>query len=155
MHFRVPFFYVFLVIYKGHPESKEHLRIPSAHLFCCSRSLVSGVQSDVEKLPPAVVRRALHVVSAEIAVAMAVPIENPADCEVRGVFRFLQADEILRYLVEEESSSVELFCCTTMHVRILPGRYKPCCESNSTGTSSSIVNTVRTWPRRTFSLFQK
>ena len=29
------------------------------------------------------------MVSAEIAVAMAVPIENPADCEVRSVIRFV------------------------------------------------------------------
>ena len=36
-----------------------------------------------------------HVVSAEIAVAMAVPSENPADCEMRGVIRFLLPDEIL------------------------------------------------------------
>ena len=33
-----------------------------------------------------------HVVSAEIAVAMAVAIENPANYEMRGVIRFLQAD---------------------------------------------------------------
>ena len=58
-----------------------------------------------------------HVVSAEIAVAMAVPIRNPADCEVRDVIRSLQADEILSYLAEEASSRVKLFCCTTMHVR--------------------------------------
>ena len=32
-----------------------------------------------------------HVASADIAVAMDVPIENPADCEVQGVIRFLQA----------------------------------------------------------------
>ena len=51
------------------------------------------------------------MVSAEIAVAMAVPIENPADCEVRGVIRFLQADEILGYLAEEATSRLELFCC--------------------------------------------
>ena len=50
-----------------------------------------------------------HAVGAEIAVAMAVPIENPADCEVRGVIRFLQTDEILGYLAEEPSSRVELF----------------------------------------------
>ena len=31
-----------------------------------------------------------HVVSAEIAVTMGVPIENPVDCEVWGVIRFLQ-----------------------------------------------------------------
>ena len=56
-----------------------------------------------------------HVVSAEIAVAMAVPIGNPADCEVRGVISFLQPDEILGYLAEEVSSRVELFCrqCTS------------------------------------------
>ena len=39
-----------------------------------------------------------HVVSAEIAVAMAMANENPADCEVQGVITFLQADEILGYL---------------------------------------------------------
>ena len=80
--------------------------------------------------------------STETAVAMAVPIENPADCDVRGVIRFLQADQILCYLSEEASSRVELFCCTTMHDRILPGRHKPCCVSNSIGTSSSILRTV-------------
>ena len=34
-----------------------------------------------------------HVVRADIAVTMAVAIENLADYEVRGVIRFLQADE--------------------------------------------------------------
>ena len=48
--------------------------------------------------------RSCHMVSAEIAVATAVPIENPADCEVRGVIRFPQVDEILGYLDEEASS---------------------------------------------------
>ena len=51
-----------------------------------------------------------HVVSAEIAMAMAVPIENPAECEMRGVILFLQANEILDYRAEEASSRVELFC---------------------------------------------
>ena len=88
-----------------------------------------------------------HVVSTEMAVAMAVPIENPADCEVRGVI----SDEILGYLGEDASSRVELFSCTTMHVRILPGRHKPCCVSNSIGTSSNILRIVRIWHRRTFS----
>ena len=91
------------------------------------------------------------MVNAEIAVAMALPIENPTDCEVRGVIRFLQADEILGYLAEEASSRMELFCSTTMHVHILPGRHKPCCVSNSIITSSSILRTVRTWHRPTFS----
>ena len=45
-----------------------------------------------------------HVVSAEIAVAMIVPIENPTDCKERGVIRFLQASEILGDLAEEASS---------------------------------------------------
>ena len=80
-----------------------------------------------------------HGVSAEITVAMAASTENPTVCEAQGVIHFLEADEILGYLAEEASSRVELFCCTTMHVRILPGRYKPCCVSNSIGTSSSIL----------------
>ena len=61
------------------------------------------------------------VVSAEIAVFMAVPIENPADCEVQCDIRFVQADEILGYLAEKESSRVELFCYTKLQILILPG----------------------------------
>ena len=112
--------------YEGHPESKERLRTQTTHLFCCIRSLVSGVQCDVEKLPHALVCRTCHVVSAEIAVAIAVPIENLADTEVRGFTHFLQTDEISGYLAEEANSRMELFCCTKMHVHILPGRHKPC-----------------------------
>ena len=41
-----------------------------------------------------------HVVSPEIAVVLAVPTENPANCEVRGIIRFLRANEILGYLAE-------------------------------------------------------
>ena len=96
-----------------------------------------------------------HVVSSEVAVVMAVPIENPADCELRGVIRFLQADEILDYVAEEASSRVELFFCTKMYVRILTGRQKACCLSHSIGTSSSVLHTVRTWQRLIFSCFQK
>ena len=70
-----------------------------------------------------------HVVSAEIAVAMDMPTDNLADCEVRGVIRFLQANEILVRHAEEARSCVELFYCTTMHVRILPARHKSCCVS--------------------------
>ena len=44
---------------EGHTESKERLHIQSTHLFCCSQSLVSGVQCDVEKLPHAVICRTL------------------------------------------------------------------------------------------------
>ena len=43
----------------GHPESKERLRVKSEHLFCCSRSLISGVQCDDVKLSHAVVCRTL------------------------------------------------------------------------------------------------
>ena len=39
------------------------------------------------------------MVSAEIAVAMVVLIANPVDCEMRGVTHFLQADDILGYLL--------------------------------------------------------
>ena len=53
-----------------------------------------------------------HVVSAEITVVMAVSTLNLADC----------AGEI-RYLAGEASFRVELFCCTTLHVRVLPGRH--------------------------------
>ena len=91
-----------------------------------------------------------HMVSAEIAVPMAVPIENLADCEVQGVIRFLHAVEILGYLAVEASSCVEFFCCTTKPVCILPGRHKPCCVSISIGTPSSILRVVRTWHRRIF-----
>ena len=66
-------------------EGKECLRIQSAHLFCCSRS---GVQSDVENCLMQLYVGPCYVVSAETAMAMAVPIENPADCEVRGVISF-------------------------------------------------------------------
>ena len=71
------------------------------------------------------------------------------------VIWFLLADEILGYLTEDASSPVELFCCTTMHVCTLPGRHKPCCRSNSIGTSSNILRTVWTWHRLTFSFFKK
>ena len=46
-------------MYEDYPESKERLCIQSAYLFCCSRSLVSGVQCDAEKLPHAVVCKTL------------------------------------------------------------------------------------------------
>ena len=153
--FPITVLYFDFVLYEGHPENKERLRIRSAHLFCCSRSLVSDVQTDAENCLLQLCVGPCHVVSAEIDVTMAVSIENPADCQARGVIRFLQADEILRYLAEEAISRVELFYCTTIHARILPGRHNPCCMNNSTATSSSILRTVRTWHRRTFSYFQK
>ena len=124
-------------------------------MFSCSRSLVCGVQCDVENCLMQLYVGPCHVVNAELAVAMAVPIENHADCKLRGVIRFLLADEILGYLAEKTSSRVVLFCCTTMHVRILPGRQNPCSVPNSIGTSSSILRIVRTWHRRNFSCFQK
>ena len=99
-----------MVLDEVNPKSKERLRIQSAHLSCCCRSLVSGVQRDVENCLMQLYVGPCHVVSTEIVVVMAVPFENPADSEVRGVFRFLQADEILGYLSEEASSRVKLFC---------------------------------------------
>ena len=44
-----------------------------------------------------------HFVSEEIAVAMSVSIENPADCELRGVICFLQDDEILGCLAKRQT----------------------------------------------------
>ena len=61
----------------------------------------------------------------------------------------------LSRITEEARFLMELLCCTTMRVLILPGRHKPCCVNNFIGTSSSILRTVRTWHRRTFSCFQK
>ena len=68
-----------------------------------------------------------HMVSAEVAVAMVCRLRIPPTvrCEVLIVF-FLQADEVLGYLIEKASSRVELFCCTTMHVRMLSGRHTLC-----------------------------
>ena len=51
------------------------------------------------------------MVSVEIAVAVAVLIENLADFEVRDNCRFLQADENLDYLTEEQS--LERNCSVT------------------------------------------
>ena len=68
-----------ILIYESHPESKERLCIQSSHLFCCSWSLASGVQRDVEKCLMLLYVGPCHMVSAELAVAMAVPIENPAE----------------------------------------------------------------------------
>ena len=70
-----------------------------------------GVQCDVENCLVQLYVGPCHVLSAKIAVAMAVSIENPANCEAQGVIRFLQVIEILDYLAEEASSRVELFCC--------------------------------------------
>ena len=73
---------------EGHPERKERLYIQSGHLFRCSRLLVSGIQCDVENCLMQLHVGPYHVVSAEIGVAIAMPIENHADCEVRGVILF-------------------------------------------------------------------
>ena len=136
----VGLFFASSAMYEGQPESKDRLPIQFANLFCSSRSLVSGVYcGDVENYLMQLYVGTCHVVNAEITVAMTVPIEKPADCEVRGVLRFLQTREILDYLAEEASSRVELFCCTTMHVHILPGRHKPCCVSHSIGSTSLAV----------------
>ena len=72
--------------------------------------------------------------------------------EVRGVICFLQANEILGYLPEEASSCIELFCCMTMHVRILPDNTRLAASAIS---SVYLRASVRTWHRQTFSCFQK
>ena len=88
-----------------HLESKEHLRIQSAHLFCCSRSLISGVQCDVENCLIQSYIGPCDVASAEIAVAVSLPTVR---CEV--VISFLQANEMSLYLTEEASCSVARQC---------------------------------------------
>ena len=121
------------------------------HLFCSS--WFSGVQCDVEKFPHAVVSQTLSRGKCRDSCG-----HGCANWESYWLWGarcfFLQANEILGYLAKEVNSHVELFCCTTMHVLILPGRHKPCCVSNSIETSSNILRTVRTWHRRTFSCFQ-
>ena len=86
-------------------SSRNHSRllIQSVHLFCCSRSLVSGVRCDVENCLMQLYVGTCHVVNAEISVAVAVPNYNPTDCEVRSVIRFLQANEILGYLAKRQA----------------------------------------------------
>ena len=59
--------------------------------------------------------RPCHVVSAEIAVTKAVPIENPIGCKVRVVISYPQVDEILGYLAEEASSRVEFLLHDSAH----------------------------------------
>ena len=75
------------ITYEDHRESKERLRIQSAQLLCCSRSFVSGIQCDVEKFPHAVV-----------AVAIALPIENPTivRCEMLLVLCMAMRSVILQ-----------------------------------------------------------
>ena len=94
------------------------MRIQSAHMFRYRRPLVSGVHCIVENCFVQLYVRPCHVVSAEIAVAWSVQIDNPADCEMRGFIRFLQTDEI-GYLAENARFREDLFCCMTMHVRKL------------------------------------
>ena len=76
-------------------EAIQKVKNICAYLLCCSPSLVSDVQRDVEKLRMQLYVGLSNVVSAERTVATPLPIENPAECEVRGVIRFLQAEEIL------------------------------------------------------------
>jgi len=56
------------------------------------------------------------------------PISNPADCEVRGGIRFLQAEnirtsEIRRRLVAVYGEHVMNICKTAKFVRIRPGGF--------------------------------
>ena len=121
-------------------------KIKSAHCFVA----VYGVGlwcSVFSKVAHAVVRRTFHVVSTETAVTMAVPIESPADCEVLFVFYRRENYQV--------RSRVEIVLLHDNARRILLGRHKPYCVSNSIRTSSSILRIIRTWHRWTFSCFQK
>ena len=95
-----------VLLYKGHPESKD---------VCTYNPRTCSVATDHWYLVFGVMLKSCliqlyvgpcHVVSAEKVVTMAVPIENPADCEVRGVIRVLQVDETLGYLAYEARSRV-------------------------------------------------
>ena len=69
------------------PESKERLRKQPAHCFVAADQwflVFSVMLKSCLKLYVG----PYHMVSTEIAVAMAVPIENPADCEVWGCYSF-------------------------------------------------------------------
>ena len=77
-----------------------------------------------------------------------------ADCEVRGVTRFLQADEILGYLAEKTSSSGIVLLYDNARTNTAR-QTQALLREHSTGTSSSIHRTVRTWHRQIFSRFQK
>ena len=135
--------------YEGHPESKERLRIQFAHLFYCSWSLVSGVQCDVKKLPHAVASWTLSCGKCR---------DSCADWEFRQLwdarcYSFSAGRWDLRLSCQRGKLSFGIVLLHGMHVHILPGRRKPCCKSNSIGTSSSILRTVQTWHHRTFSCF--
>ena len=135
-------------MYEGHPESKECFLIQSAQLLCCSRSLVSGVRCDVEKLPRVIVCRTLSRGKCR---------DSCADWESRRLW------DARCYSFSAGRLDLTLFCrrgklsrgIVLLHVHILPGRHKPCCVSNSIGTSLSILHTVRTWHGPTFFCFQK
>ena len=139
--------------YEGHPESKESLHIQSEKPVLLQPIIGFWCSVWCWKLSHAVAHQTLSHGKCRDSCG-----HGCADWETRQLwgakFCFLQADEILGYLAEEASSRVELFNCTTVHVRMLP-RHKPCYLSNSIGTSSSILHTVRAWHRRTFSCFQK
>ena len=81
--------------YEERPESTERVCIQSTcfveadHLFLLFSVMLKSFLMQLYVGP-------CHVVSAyrPIAVAMSVPIENLADCEVRGVIRFLQTETV-------------------------------------------------------------
>ena len=88
--------------YEGHPENKR-LSTQFAQLFCCSRSLVSGIQCDFEKscllqlyVGPC------HVVSAEIAVATLCRLRIPQTVRCEVLFAFCRRkilDKLSREIV--------------------------------------------------------
>ena len=120
-----------MATYEGHPESKERCAYSPRTCFVAADHWFLVFSVMLKSFLMQLYVGSCHVVSAEIAVVMAVPIENPADCELRGVIRFLQTDEIIRLSCRRGKLS-------------RGSRHKSCCVSSSTGTSSSILRTVRT-----------
>ena len=83
------------ITHEGYPESKKTFA-HTVHVPVLLQPII-GLWCSVWcwKLPHAIVRQTSHVVNAEIAVVMAAPIDNPDNCEVRGIIRFPLGDEIL------------------------------------------------------------
>ena len=139
---------------EGHPESKKCLRIHSAHLFCSSRSLVSDVKCNVEKLPHEVVRPTLSR-----GKCRDIRGHGCADWEslrLWGVrcYSFSAGRWDLRLSCRRGKARMELFCCTTMHVYMLPGRQALLRGQFHWDIFSSSLRIARTWHRRTSSCFQ-
>ena len=79
-------------------------------MFCCSRSLVSGVQCDVEKCLMQLYVGPCHVVNAEIALTMAVPIENPVFCRLMRSYVILMKMQALTWNYSVARQCMSAYC---------------------------------------------